>query len=56
MPEGKEGEQHSHVRDVHSILHLSTTKPLNNVFEFTYNSETSGDPGLTPSPLVSMRS
>ena len=24
--------------------------------EFTYNSETNGDPGLTPSPLVSMRS
>ena len=27
IPEGKEGEQHSHVRDVNSISHLSTTKP-----------------------------
>ena len=26
-PEGKEGEQHSHVRDTTSISRLSTTKP-----------------------------
>ena len=56
-PEGKEGEQYSHVRDVHPVL-ISEHAVLSErvLHEFTYNSETSGDPGLTPSPLVSTRS
>ena len=43
--------------DVHPVL-ISEHAVLSErvLHEFTYNSETSGDPGLTPSPLVSMRS
>ena len=56
-PEGEEGEQYSHVRDAHPVLtheHAATSE--RELHEFTYNSETNGDFGLTPSPLVSMRS
>ena len=40
----KEGEQYSHVRDVHPISRLSTHATSERVLhEFTYNSETNGD-------------
>ena len=69
IPEGMEGEQHSHVRDMHSISRLSMPHPPSgccmsaritpkqtgtdlNPTENTFG----GDPGLTPSPLASMRS
>ena len=69
FPGGKEGEQYSHVRDVHSISHLSmlhspsvccmsariTPKQTGTDLNPTENTF-GGDPGLTPSPLVSMRS
>ena len=43
-PEGKEGEQYSHVRDVHFILISEPDAPSERVLhEFTYNSETNGD-------------
>ena len=44
IPEGKEGEQYFHVRDVHPISRLSTHAASERVLhEFTYNSETNGD-------------
>ena len=53
----KEGEQYSHVRGRAPYPTLEPTVLSERVLhEFTYNSETNGDPGLTPSPFVSMRS
>ena len=44
IPEGKEGEQYFHVKDVHSILTPEHAVPSEWVLhEFTYNSETNGD-------------
>ena len=44
IPEGKEGEQYSRVRDVHPVLIFNHAAPYERVLhEFAYNSETNGD-------------
>ena len=43
-PEGKEGVQYVHVRDVHHVLIFEPAAPYEWVLhEFAYNSETNGD-------------
>ena len=57
IPEGKEGEQYSNVRGRTPVfIYEPAATSERELHEFTYNSETNGDFGLTPSPLVSMRS